>query len=433
MGNFEFFEGPWTPYRDIAEAAERMVYSDPNAAMSKLRSFGEMMAQELWVRHKFPEVDGISQFERIRELEGNDMIDRQTAFYLHELRVKGNKAAHNAMYGTPDEAISLLSIAYQLSVWFMRTELEHPAFHAPAFKKPLAHDKPVVPHREEATTKKKRVAKKVEKPAAKKSIPSEAEPTRTKKAEPSPLRRKMSDLAKAQEKPQPKSVTTVKRTKKAQQQAKTHEPWHFPVKWMAASMVVVGAITAALSADSERTNQLLGAAPQVAEKPAPSEQKKPALLAGDTAFELNALRLLRGDTSSTQKIRTYTDLAMTKAADKLQVRETYAVYKVRGDAYQLANGQYVSKKKIATTTMQDVPVYQASYSSDIRYGTVYVQLAEPLNVRAAPTTTSDIIGVTYKGHRYEVYGQQGAWYRIGQDAWISANPEYVTFEKGSGQ
>lgn len=429
MGNFEFFEGPWTPYREIAETAERMVYSDPNAAMSKMRSFGEMMAQELWVRNKFPEVEGISQFERIRELEGNDMIDRQTTFYLHELRVKGNKAAHNAMYGTSDEAISLLSIAYQLSVWFMRTELDNPTFHARPFKKPLEHDEPVELRNEEPTEKKKRVPKK----ATSSIEQSAAEPTAAKKAESSPLRRKMSDIAKAHEETQPRPVTTVKRPKKSPQKDKTYELWHFPVKWIAAGMVIVGAITAAVSADSERSNQLLGAE-QAVEKPVPNQQKKPAvLLAGDPTFETNALRLLRGDTASTQKLRTYTDISMTKAADKLQVRETYAVYKVRGDAYQLANGQYVSKEKIAATTMQDVPVYHASYSSDISYGTVEVQLAEPLNVRMGATTDSDIIGVTYKGHRYQVYGQRGAWYRIGADAWISANPEYVTFEKGSGQ
>lgn len=452
MGNFEFFDGPWVPYREIAEAAERMVYSDPNASMSKMRSFGEMMAQELWVRNKFPEAEGISQFERIRELEGNDMIDRQTTFYLHELRVKGNKAAHNAMYGTSDEAIALLSIAYQLSVWFMRIELDNPTFHARPFKKPMEHGEPSYALRKEAPVEKKE--KPAPKPAVKKDpekqIPVEKKkPEEPKKPEPakpvekpapSPLRRKLSDVAKAQEVEKPEPVTTVKRAK-SKPKSKPQEPasyteWQFPTKWIVAGMLVIGAITAGVSSNSEHTSdaRILLGEPKASEESAQKEQKKPAvLLAGDASFETNALRILRGDTESTQKIHTYSDLAMTKKADKLQVRETYAIYKVRGDAYRLANGQYVSKKKVAATSMQDVPVYHASYSADTSYGTVEVQLAEPLNVRYSPSTDSEIVGVTYKGHRYQVYGQQGSWYRIGLDAWISANPEYVTFEKGSGQ
>ncbi|HIX42428.1 MAG TPA: SH3 domain-containing protein [Candidatus Kurthia intestinigallinarum] len=460
MGNFEFFDGPWTPYREIAEAAERMVYSDPNASMSKMRSFGEMMAQELWVRNKFPEAEGISQFERIRELEGNDMIDRQTTFYLHELRVKGNKAAHNAMYGTSDEAIALLSIAYQLSVWFMRIELDNPTFHARPFKKPMEHGEPSYALRKEAPAerKEKPVPKRAVKKAPEKQAPVEpilveqapkpqepapVKPKQTPKQEqPSPLRRKLSDVARAQEAEKPESVTTVKRAKsKPKSKPTSQEPasyteWQFPTKWIVIGMFVIGAITASVSASSERMSDarvLLGE-PKAAEKTVQKEQKRPAvLLAGDASFETNALRILRGDTESKQKIHTYSDLALTKKADKLQVRETYAIYKVRGDSYQLANGQYVSKKKVATTSMQDVPVYHASYSADTSYGTVEVQLVEPLNVRYSPSTDSEIVGVTYKGHRYQVYGQQGSWYRIGLDAWISANPEYVTFEKGSGQ
>ena len=419
MGNFTFFDGPWSPYRDIAEAAEKMVYSDPNASMTKMRAFGEMMATELWTRHKFPAVEQITQYDRIRELEGNDMIDRQIAFYFHELRVKGNKAAHNAMYGTPDEAIALLSIAYQLSMWFMRIELDNPTFHAPPFKKPLEssarEETPVVtpkaPPKRRAPHASPLKPKPKPQPAPKKAPASEAQtPPQTTR-----IVRKQVPKTEAEASPatSPKELTLV------------------PVKWLAAIMFITGGITAAaIGTDHAENDQLVQ--PTKIVQPAPEKKKPITIVKPEPMFGKDALRLLRGNAESTKKLYTYTDATMTEKAGKLLTSNSYAVYSVDGDAYELYNGQYVSKTDIATTTMEDVTVYQATANPETVYGTITVTLAEPLNVRSGPSTADDIVGVTYEGMTYSVYGQSGSWYRIDQDVWISANPQYVTFEKVQG-
>lgn len=418
MGNFTFFDGPWSPYRDIAEAAEKMVYSDPNASMTKMRAFGEMMAAELWTRHDFPVVEQITQYDRIRELEGNDMIDRQIAFYFHELRVKGNKAAHNAMYGTSDEAIALLSIAYQLSMWFMRIELDNPTFHAPPFKKPLEasprEETPVV----------------TPKAPQKRRPPQYASPLKPKpKPKPAPQKEPVQDVQ-----PPPQTTRIVRKSiPKDEQEAvmPKKELTLIPVKWLAAIMFIAGGITAAaVGTDHAENDQVVETKKVVQQAP---EKKKPiTLVAPEPMFGKDALRLLRGNADSKKKIYTYADAALTEKAGKLLTSNSYAVYSVEGAAYQLYNGQYVSKTDIAATTMEDVTVYQATANPETVYGTITVILTEPLNVRSGPSTTDEIVGVTYEGMTYSVYGQAGTWYRIDQDVWISANPQYVTFEKVQG-
>lgn len=417
MGNFTFFTGPWSPYRDVAEAAEHMVYSDPNASMTKMRAFGEMMAAELWTRHKFPPVEQITQYDRIRELEGNDMIDRQVAFYFHELRVKGNKAAHNAMYGTPDEAIALLSVAYQLSIWFMRIELDQPTFHAPPFKKPLEQTKrpetPVVtpkpaPQRRAMNTGPALVPKK--------------QPAREVKKEPTP-QQTPPQTTRIVRKPKPKAEPA---TPTIQKELKL-----MPAKWLAVIMFVTGGITAAAIGTDHAENDRIGQQKEVAQ-PAPEKKKPITLITPEAMFGKDALRLLRGDAESTKKLYTYSDATMKEKAGKLLTSDSYAVYSVDGNAYQLYNGQYVSKADVAATSMEDVPVYQATANAETAYGTITVTLTEPLNVRSGPSTADEVVGVTYEGMTYSVYGQSGSWYRIDEGVWISANPQYVTFEKAQG-
>ncbi|WP_010288614.1 SH3 domain-containing protein [Kurthia massiliensis] len=426
MGNFAFFTGAWAPYGEIAEAAEKMVYTDPNASMTKMRAFGEMMAAELWVRNKFPAVEQITQYDRIKQLEGNDMIDRQIAFYFHELRVKGNKAAHNAMYGTSDEAIALLSVAYQLSMWFMRIELDNPTFHAPPFKKPLETPPPrtETPFVTPKEPPKRRVAKR--EPALKKKPVVQQKPVQV-------------DTPKQVEKerttPPPQQATRIVR-KRVEQQPTSSQPkatpkqdvkW-MPIKWLAVLMFVVGGMTAAaLGNDRALGDQLLNEQP--VEQKAPPKKKTIELIRGDETFETDALRLLRGDGKSKEKIDTYADAGLTEKAGKILVKDSYAIYEVKGEAYALNNGQFVSKEAIAQTKMEDLAVYQATFNPEASYGTITVILDELLNVRSGPSTNDEIVGVTYRGMTYSVYGQSGSWYRIDQNVWISANPQYVTFEK----
>ncbi|MEH7294571.1 type I restriction-modification system endonuclease, partial [Priestia megaterium] len=54
---------------------------------------------------------------------------------FHLLRKKGNKASHDGVYGTSDEALKLLELAYQLSIWFMEVYIDW-KFSAPKFIEP---------------------------------------------------------------------------------------------------------------------------------------------------------------------------------------------------------------------------------------------------------------------------------------------------------
>lgn len=445
MGNFDMFDGPWLPYREIAEAAEKMVFTDPNAAMFKLRSFGEMMAQELWQRHQFPVVESISQFERIRQLEENDMIDRQVTFYFHELRVKGNKAAHNAMYGTPDEAVALLSVAYQLSTWFIKKELDQVEKRIPPFKKPMLHQQQIETPKKEVKPKEeplRRVDKKtpdslIEKrqkqEATQKAKEIEAAKTARMLPKKTALPKKMTQPpVKKQQTKVPENVTTVKRVQKAQKpRSIKKERATYSLKWLYIALFVLGIGMALLLKSYAMPTTLIFQQAEQSKKTV-TEVQKLQTYAGDHAYSVDAVYLLQGDGQSEEQIPTYTASNRKVLSGHIFAKDTYGVMKETNETYQLQNGQFVSIASIKEAEMNVLSVYKEQVSDEVVYGTVQVRLNAPLNVRSAPTTTAEIVGITYEGLSYPVYEQRGTWYRIAPDVWLTGNPEYVTYTKGSG-
>lgn len=442
MGNFEMFDGPWLPYREIAEAAEKMVFTDPNASMSKLRSFGEMMAQELWQRYQFPVVESISQFERIRQLEENDMIDRQVTFYFHELRVKGNKAAHNAMYGTPDEAIALLSVAYQLSTWFVKKELDQVEKRIPPFKKPMLHQQqtevvqPVTKPKEQPLPRSEKktpdslIEKRKKQEAAQKAKEAEIAKAARQLPKKTSLPKKQTPPMKQQAKAQ-ETVTTVKRMPtKEPKRAAVHKQRTYSLKWVYVALFVLGIGTALLFKSDAGTSQTIFSA--TSKKEAPIVTQKIEAYAGDRTYSLDALYLIRGDAQSEEQISTYTTSKMTVRSGYIFAKDTYGIMNETEQSYQLQNGQFIQKEAVTEANMDVLTVYQEQASDEIIYGTVQVILKTPLNVRSGPTTTSPIVGITYEGFSYPVYEQKGTWYRIAPNVWITGNTEYVTYTKGSG-
>ena len=143
--NFEFLNRYWPALAQIGETAENYLYSDPNACIFKIGLFAERLVQEILVfeRMEEPEVDN-THANRIRLLKRAGLLPHEIDNTLYLLRKTRNSAVHTGA-DSVDEAKMLLSMTYNLAVWFMETygdwgyiapdfvmpeEVSHPDFEA---------------------------------------------------------------------------------------------------------------------------------------------------------------------------------------------------------------------------------------------------------------------------------------------------------------
>lgn len=119
--NFEFLNRYWPVLAQLGANAENYLYSDPNACIYKLGLFAERLVQEILVFEKIPEpeVDN-THANRIRLLKRTGLLPREIDDTLYLLRKTRNSAVHTGA-DSAEDAETLLSLAYQLAVWFMET------------------------------------------------------------------------------------------------------------------------------------------------------------------------------------------------------------------------------------------------------------------------------------------------------------------------
>ena len=139
--NFEFLNKYWPVLAQIGAAAESYVYSDANACLYKLGMFGERLILEIFAfEHiKEPAIDN-THANRIRLLKREGLIPKKIDDILFVLRKTRNNAVH-AGADSVEDAKTLLSMTYNLAVWFMEVYGDW-GYIAPAFIMPENMTKP---------------------------------------------------------------------------------------------------------------------------------------------------------------------------------------------------------------------------------------------------------------------------------------------------
>lgn len=133
--NFGFLNRYWPALAQIGAAAENYLYSDPNACIYKIGMFAERLVNEIMVFEHIaaPSVDN-THSNRIRLLKRAGLLPRDIDNTLYLLRKTRNSAVHTGADSVED-AKTLLSLMYNLAVWFMETYGDW-GFIAPAFVMP---------------------------------------------------------------------------------------------------------------------------------------------------------------------------------------------------------------------------------------------------------------------------------------------------------
>lgn len=133
--NFDFLNQYWPALAQIGAAAESYLYSDPNACIYKIGMFAERLVNEIMVfEHIAASSDDNTHSNRIRLLKRAGLLPRDIDNTLYLLRKNRNSAVHTGADSVED-AKTLLSLTYNLAVWFMETYGDW-TFVAPAFVLP---------------------------------------------------------------------------------------------------------------------------------------------------------------------------------------------------------------------------------------------------------------------------------------------------------
>jgi type I restriction enzyme R subunit len=119
--NFEFLHCYWPALAEIGGAAEKYLYSDPNTSIFKMGLFAERLVLEIFAFERIdePQIDN-THANRIRILKRLGLLPRDIDDTLYLLRKTRNSAVH-AGADSEEEAKILLSMMYNLAVWFMKT------------------------------------------------------------------------------------------------------------------------------------------------------------------------------------------------------------------------------------------------------------------------------------------------------------------------
>ena len=118
-----------------AAQAERLVFSDPNAALFKIRLFGEMLAQQVAVRSGIPMYEGDTALRVLRRLDDEGVLTAKVNQMFHLLRKAGNVAVHG-LEGEAEHALGALRFARNLAIWFHSVFGDDKSFDAGPFLPP---------------------------------------------------------------------------------------------------------------------------------------------------------------------------------------------------------------------------------------------------------------------------------------------------------
>src|SRR5579862_613006 len=113
--NFEILRTHYPQLADLGGFAEQYVHSDPEAAVAKLRKFGEALTQAICAHYRLPR-SVATQFELLKTSTFESIVPQDILDKFHSVRKTGNDALHASI--TEGSALSRLKDAHDLGKWW---------------------------------------------------------------------------------------------------------------------------------------------------------------------------------------------------------------------------------------------------------------------------------------------------------------------------
>jgi type I restriction enzyme R subunit len=115
-----FLEKEFPMLCNIACAAEYHLHSDPSVTLIKLRVFEEKLIDYIIEEHDLEKPYENTLHTRIKLLEDEKVLPPNVSSLVHNIKYKGNQAAHDSK-GSIDDAKTILMSAFKVAKWFYQT------------------------------------------------------------------------------------------------------------------------------------------------------------------------------------------------------------------------------------------------------------------------------------------------------------------------
>jgi hypothetical protein len=120
---------------ELALRVEDLLWDHPQEAMMKARLFGETLVSMIFEQENINEVYPLNQWEKIKKLYKQDIIQDEIYTKFEYIRKNGNVAVHKATDMDQEVAIQAHQVLFDLSVWYSEVYGSH-TFNAPAYALP---------------------------------------------------------------------------------------------------------------------------------------------------------------------------------------------------------------------------------------------------------------------------------------------------------
>jgi type I restriction enzyme R subunit len=134
--NFEFLRAKWPAFADLGAFAETYVFSDPDSALVKLRILIEQFVEHIYSFHQITRPIQPSLSDLINEHSFQQVVPDVVRNKLHLIRRTGNDAAHTGNRTSPQQTLSILREAFDVSRWFVMTIANASLDQLPTFVAP---------------------------------------------------------------------------------------------------------------------------------------------------------------------------------------------------------------------------------------------------------------------------------------------------------
>lgn len=135
--NFELLRAKWLPLADLGAFAEQYAHPDPSSALVKLRTFAELVVDDIFRKERLLRPVDADLFQLLKDASFEALVPRVVRDKLHTLRIRGNKAAHGEP-ATPRGAMWVLEEAYEVGKWLHVRYGDGAVDSCPPFREPPA-------------------------------------------------------------------------------------------------------------------------------------------------------------------------------------------------------------------------------------------------------------------------------------------------------
>lgn len=132
--NFLPLSKDWPSLYEYANKAEQYIYSDPHAAVIKLRCYAELLVGVLYKELKIFDLEVDDFYNRLTHASFVKAVPCDVIEKLHAIRKHGNSAAHGKNI-PPEQSVRLIEEAYLIGQWFYKTLMKDDAKY-PIFVQP---------------------------------------------------------------------------------------------------------------------------------------------------------------------------------------------------------------------------------------------------------------------------------------------------------